>query len=60
MNLDALGTLQAVVAEGKLYSIDSIRVAVKTYQDHFAHWPFASLSQFATQRAMKRMFREQE
>jgi hypothetical protein len=58
-NLDALNTLRAVIAQGNLYPIEHIRAAVKTYQEHFAHWPFASLAQFATQRAMKRIFREQ-
>ena len=58
-NLDALGTLRAVIAQGKLYPIDQIHAAIATYQNHFAHWPFAPISRFATQRAMKRMFQEQ-
>jgi hypothetical protein len=55
-DLGALATLEAVVAEGRLYRVSELRAAVERALAHFASWPYGPLSRAGVSLALAAFF----
>jgi len=55
-SLAALGSLQAVMAQGRLYTIEQIQDGMRRYHEHYADPWFDKITMRLTESAMQQMF----